>query len=183
MSDLTRDQLPGEAVSAAPTQAAGVAGLNDPSNRDLRQTLELAEEFATVEVVREETGLIRVRTVTDSFDDVVPATVRAEIVEVTRHAVDREVDAAPEPRTEGDVTIIPVVEERAVVVTRLFVTEEIHVRRVVTQEPTELPVNLRRQRVVVERVDAEGRVSPVSKGAGAYDPAGTSLEVPDRKTV
>lgn len=171
MSDLTRDPRQGVADTATPTELDSPARFHDRADLEgSRQTLELAEEFASVEIVREELGLVRVRTVTDSIDDVVSATVRGEMVEVTRHPVDREVDTAPEPRTEGDVTIIPVVEERAVVVTRLFVTEEIHVRRKVTEEPTELPVSLRRQRVVVERVDAEGRVLPDRDGAAGLNP-------------
>jgi stress response protein YsnF len=129
-----------------------------------RQTLEIAQEFASVGVVREEVGTVRVRTLTDVFDSVVPATLRAEAIEVTRHRIDREVDAAPEPRTEGELTIIPVVEERAVVVTRLFVTEEIHIRRKVEEETVELPVSLRRQRAVVERFDPDGAPRPAQPG-------------------
>lgn len=145
MPGATDDQRSGRTDMAA----------SDP-RAPARQTLEIAQEFASVGVVREDLGTVRVRTVTDVFDNVVPATLRAETIEVTRHQVDREVDVAPEPRTEGEVTIIPVVEERAVVVTRLFVTEEVHIRRKVQEETAELPVSLRRQRAVVERFDANG---------------------------
>ncbi len=44
--------------------------------------------------------------------------------------VGRVVDEAPAARAEGDTTIIPVVEERLVVVKQLFLVEEIHVRHV-----------------------------------------------------
>lgn len=157
MSEIDRDTR-----SAVSDSDADMASPH-PSG-ETRQTLELAEEFATVEVVREELGTVRLRTVTEEFDDIVQAAVRSEQVEITRHRIDREVDAAPLPRTEGDVTIIPVVEERAVVVTRLFVTEEVHLRRKVTEEPTELPVSLRRQRVIVERVGPSGELLAAQPG-------------------
>jgi uncharacterized protein (TIGR02271 family) len=75
-------------------------------------------------------------------------------VEVERIAIDREIDTAPEIRNDGDTMIIPIVEERLVVEKRLFLREEVHVRRrrVVTQFRQN--VTLRSQEVVVERRDA-----------------------------
>lgn len=58
-------------------------------------------------------------------------------VEVTRVRVDREVDEAPRVRQEGDVTIISLVEEVLVVTKRLFLREEIHVRRSASARPAE----------------------------------------------
>ena len=80
MSDLTRDPRQGVADTATPTELDSPARFHDRADLEgSRQTLELAEEFASVEIVREELGLVRVRTVTDSIDDVVSATVRGEI--------------------------------------------------------------------------------------------------------
>jgi stress response protein YsnF len=65
--------------------------------------------------------------------------------------VGKEVQSAPQVRTEGDTTIISIVEEMLVVEKRLFVKEEIHIRRKSSKESIEVPVTLRKQRVVVER--------------------------------
>ena len=65
---------------------------------------------------------------------------------------------------EGDVTIIPVVEERAVLVTRLFVVEEIHIRRTRVTETVEVPVTLRRQRAVVEQLEPGAAESGPGEG-------------------
>jgi stress response protein YsnF len=81
--------------------------------------------------------------------------VQREIVEVTRVPIDRMVETAPEIRTEGDVTILPVVEEVLVVEKRLVLKEEVHIRRRVTTETAEVPVTLRKQRVEVERIDPD----------------------------
>lgn len=75
--------------------------------------------------------------------------------EITRVPVNRPVEQPPEVRTEGDVTIIPVVEERLVVERRLVLTEEIHVRRVQAERVVSEPVMLRRQVAEVERAPAE----------------------------
>ena len=76
---------------------------------------------------------------------------RHEQVEVVRVPVDREMAEAPPVRTEGDLTIVPVLEERLVVEKRLFLVEELHLRRTVVTESVELPTTLRRTRVDVER--------------------------------
>jgi stress response protein YsnF len=56
-------------------------------------------------------------------------------------------------RTEGDVTIVSIIEERLVVEKRLFVVEELHLRRTSVVEQVELPTTLRRMSVSVERED------------------------------
>jgi stress response protein YsnF len=48
--------------------------------------------------------------------------------------------------------VIPVVEEKAVVVKRLIVTEEVRLRFVTTETPFEEEVSVRRQRATVDRV-------------------------------
>ena len=98
-----------------------------------------------------ETEHVRVQTTPVSEDVVVRDAVQQQQVEVTRVPVGREVTEAPLTRTEGDVTIIPVLEERLVIEKRLFLVEEIHVRRSTRIEPVELPTTLRRTRVDVER--------------------------------
>jgi len=81
--------------------------------------------------------------------------VPSEIAERARVPIDRMVDAAPTVRTEGDVTIVPVVEEVVVVEKRLLLKEELHIRRRRTTKDVEIPVTLRKQRAVVERLPPE----------------------------
>lgn len=80
-----------------------------------------------------------------------------EEVDVVRVPVGREVAEAPPVRTEGDVTIVPVLEERLVVEKRLVLVEELHLRRTVHSERVELPATLRRTRVEIERQDLTGK--------------------------
>lgn len=117
------------------------------------QTLTLAEEVLTVGKRQVVTGRVRVRTETETVETMARAELEGETVEVTRVPCDRYVDEAPPVRTEGEVTILPVVEEVLVVETRLLLKEEIHLRRTKTREQVEIPVTLRRQHAVVERID------------------------------
>jgi stress response protein YsnF len=112
------------------------------------------EETATVgkRQVETETGRVRVQTVTDTLEELARADVQRETVEVTRVPVDRMIESAPEIRTEGDVTIVPIIEEVLVVEKRLVLKEELHIRRRVAAETVEVPVTLRKQRSIVERL-------------------------------
>jgi len=116
------------------------------------EVIPLVEETASIGKRGVVTGRVRVQTVTDTIEELVRADVQRESVEVTRVPIDRVVEAAPEIRTEGDVTILPVVEEVLVVEKRLVLKEELHIRRRVTTETVEVPVTLRKQRAIVERV-------------------------------
>jgi stress response protein YsnF len=100
------------------------------------------------------TGKVRVRTIVDIETELAKATLNGETVEVTRTPVDRIVDQAPGIRVEDDVTIIPVMEEVLIVEKRLVLKEEVRIRRVATTEDVEIPVELRKQHAVIERLPA-----------------------------
>jgi uncharacterized protein (TIGR02271 family) len=116
------------------------------------EVIPLIEETASIGKREVVTGRVRVQTVTDTIEELACADMQRESVEVTRVPIDKVVETAPEIRTEGDVTILPVVEEVLVVEKRLVLKEELHIRRHVTTETAEVPVTLRKQRAIVERV-------------------------------
>ena len=103
-----------------------------------------------------ETGRIRVRTVTEERTETASDRLLHTDVEVDRIPINREIDQLPTIREEGDEMIVPIVEER--LVKRLFLVEEVRLRRRVTEEQFEHPVTLRSQRVVVERQEGSGEV-------------------------
>lgn len=116
----------------------------------------IAEEDVRVDKRQVVTGRVRVRTVVDTLEEIARASLDGETVEVQRVPRDLIVDVAPQVRTEGDVTVVPVVEEVMVVEKRLLLKEELHIRRRRTTETVEIPVTLRKQRAVVERLPPEG---------------------------
>jgi uncharacterized protein (TIGR02271 family) len=123
------------------------------------EKIPLMEEELRVEKRRSATGKVRVRTVVDLTEEVARASLEEEKVDVERVPIGREIDVAPLARTEGDVLILPVVEEVLVVEKRLVLKEELHIRRRVTHENVEVPITLRKERAVVEHVSAEDRTA------------------------
>lgn len=115
--------------------------------------LPVAEERLTVSARREVTGRVRVLVETLTEDVPVRAELQGERVEVTRVPIGREIAERPDIRTEGPVTILPVIEEILIVERRLMLREEIHLRRVAEVEAVDTTVPLRRQTVRVERDD------------------------------
>jgi uncharacterized protein (TIGR02271 family) len=123
------------------------------SNSETR--IPITEEHVEIGTRRVTTGQVRIETRTRTVEEIAEAALEATEVEVIRVPIDREVDTVPEVRTDGEVTIIPVVEERVVLTKRLILREEIHVRRHRSVETVQVPVSLRRQEVVVTRSTPE----------------------------
>jgi len=119
------------------------------------EKLSLAEENAHVEKRRIITGRVRVHTAVDVVDQVISEELTAERMAVDRVAVNRYVETAPSIRTEGELTIIPVLEQVLVVQTKLLLKEEIHIRRSVTKETVTETVPVRKQRAVIESEEAD----------------------------
>ena len=120
----------------------------------------LIEETARIDKRAVETGRVRVSTHTETIDQVLRETLRSDMVGVTRVPLNRtlaEGEAVPQIRTENGVTIIPVLEEILVVEKRLVLKEEVHVRQTTSGEDVEVPVMLRRQHAVVERIGPDGQ--------------------------
>ena len=113
----------------------------------------LVEEEISVSKRKSRTGRVRVETRTEQVDELVGADLTSSEVEVERVPIDREVDRAPEIRTEGDVTIVPVLEEVLVVEKRLVLKEELHIKRRHTTESVEIPVSVKKQKAVISRED------------------------------
>lgn len=120
---------------------------------DQDDILQVVAETATLQKRDIVTGRVRVSTRTETAEELVSAVLDGSDVEVTRIGVDRDIEVAPPVRTEGDVTVIPVVEEILVVEKRLVLREEIHIRQTKKPQSVELPVTLRKQHAVIERDD------------------------------
>jgi uncharacterized protein (TIGR02271 family) len=138
--------------------------------------LPLVEEEVRVGTRTVTTGRVTVRTITETVEDVARVALSGAEVEVERVPVGRRVDAPPPVREENGVLIVPVIEEVAVIETRLVLREELHIRRRQTSETVEVPVALRRQRAEIDRLPASDVPS------GAEDPAtGEFPPVPERQ--
>ena len=128
----------------------GVFGMTK-SEESARETIPLVEEKVSVTKRVVPTGRVRIKTVVDERQELVREELAREEATVERVPVGREVSEPPEVREEGDVLIVPVVEEVLVVEKRLVLKEELHIRKKRHVEHVEEPVVLRSERAVVER--------------------------------
>ena len=127
--------------------------------RDAVLQLHAEEAVVGTRLMQRET--VRVETVTHARDHVVDVPLTREVIEVERVPIGQVVEVAPAIRYEGDVTILPVLEEVEVVVIerRLMLKEEIHVRRRRLTETHRETISLRTQTAVVTRFVA-GHADP-----------------------
>ncbi len=104
---------------------------------------------------REVERRVRVRTVVDEERVNLSELLEHDAVEVERVPVGAEVQTAPQPFEENGILVVPVIEERLIVEKRLFVVEELRIRRRHFQERVEVPVTRRVMRAEVDRQPVE----------------------------
>jgi len=123
------------------------------------------EEQLKVGRKRVETGKVRITKVVNERRELIEEPVFGEDVEVKRVPIDRVVDGPPPPvRMEGDVMIIPLLEERVVTQKQVFLKEELHVIKRQYETTSSQEVTLRTEEAVVEEVSPEEE-RPVAKVA------------------
>jgi uncharacterized protein (TIGR02271 family) len=126
-----------------------------------QQVIPVIEEVLDVQKRRVETGGVRINKKVREREERIDEPVWQEEVDVRRVAINRVVDGpAPEVRNEGDVMIVPVLEEVVMVKKQLVLKEELHITRRRIAERDSRTVTLRREEATVERiepVDRQGR--------------------------
>lgn len=133
----------------------------DPSGREPGEhRIALHREELSVGKRTVERGTVRIETEVREHPQEVEQTLDRETVEITRVPVGRPVDAAPEPRQEGDTLIVPILEEQLVVTKRLVLMEELHIRKRTETRVERITETLRSEEAVVTRHDVAPSDSP-----------------------
>ena len=122
----------------------------------VEERIPLVEERVSVTKRTIETGRVRVKTIVDENQAWVREELAHEEAIVEHVPVGREVTEIPEVRHDGDVLIVPVIEEMLVVEKRLVLKEELHIRKQRRTEQIEEPITVRSMRAVVEREPLDG---------------------------
>ena len=139
--------------------------MSDPLSSALdteRQIIPLVEETLRVGRQTVETGKVRVRVVVEGEEHLFSEPLDRVSVEIERTPINRHIDFIPEPRVEGEFTILPVVEEVLVVRRQLVLVEEVRVRSVTTTELVEQTFTARKMRAVIERDETPGNQRDIS---------------------
>jgi stress response protein YsnF len=154
MADPNRTPPRDDRVAAAPGPANAVV-------------VPVVEERVEVGSEITPAGTVRVRIEVEQGRERVDLADVREEYQPSVHAIGRPVDARRDAYLDGDDVVIPVYEERVVIERRLFLKEEIRLRRGRHVFHQEQDVPVRRERAVFERLHADGswREVPLSPGA------------------
>ena len=115
----------------------------------IQETIQLAEDAVSATKRAGVSARVKINTITDVAEHLVESSLTRETVAVERASIGRVIEAGeavPVATTIGDVTIIPIFEEVAVVEKRLRLKEELRLTRIQTDESVRIPVSLRKQR-------------------------------------
>ena len=126
---------------------------NDQGKIEESVTVSAICEKLSVEKRLVETGAIRVRKLIHEDHTTVDVPLISEISHINRVKMGTVVTGPVPIRHEGLVTIVPVLEERLVTYTELVLVEEIHITRHRTEQSISHHMTIRREEIVVERLD------------------------------
>jgi uncharacterized protein (TIGR02271 family) len=129
---------------AAADRLASVETLTDP------EVIPVLQETIRVSKREVETGRVVVHKTVSERDEAVEMLLKQTDVSVERVPVGRVVTEAPASRQEGDVLIIPVLEEVLVTEKRLVLKEELHIRKTTSERTAHEVVRLRTENVLIE---------------------------------
>jgi uncharacterized protein (TIGR02271 family) len=120
----------------------------------------IAEEVAAIPLVEErlsvakrqvESGRVRVHVTVEEREEVVTEQLLRDELQIERVPRNVRLTEIPHVRLEGNMTIVPVVEEVLVVEKALMLVEEIHICRRSVPEEAQIPVSIRSERARIER--------------------------------
>ncbi len=147
--NVPNDVLTTDAVRGASVQP-GMAERTVTTDVAATEVIPVLREELKVSKREVETGRVVVHKTVSERDENVEMLLRRTDVSVERVPVGRTVTEAPASREEGDVLIIPVMEEVLVVEKRLVLKEELHIRKTTTERTAHEVVRLRTESVKIE---------------------------------
>lgn len=139
-------------------QLAGGSITTPRTGTDEIDTVQLEEEQLVARKRLEEVGRVRVRKEVDEVPRRLEVDAYTEDVQIEHLPVGRFVPQQESPREEDGVYIVPVYEEQLVVVKRLLLKEEIHIRRQGATEKRLFEETVRRERLVIDDPENTGHV-------------------------
>lgn len=134
--------------------------------------IELREEELVPQKELVEVGEVVLRTTVEHAPGRIEVDAYTEDVEVEHVPLGWVVRERVEPHQEGDVLVVPIYEEELVVVKRLVLREELHVRRVASTERHVFEDTLQRERLIIEDAGQTGRVRELYPDGPDAQPSG-----------
>lgn len=134
---------------SVPRASAAVAATHRLKDEGSRVSVRALEEVVEVTPRVVETGYVSIQKKIDEYLDEQTVRLRQNEVQVERVPVDEIIAEYIEPYMEGDIYVVPVIEEEIIVQRRLRLKEELRVHRSVVERDETVRTPFRRERVVV----------------------------------
>lgn len=117
------------------------------------KTMQLAEEQVTISKQRHVDGRLRLERNTHSVEKLLETELSSDDVYIEHVALNQPVtgEDSPQVRQEGDVLIIPVIEEQVEIIRRKVLKEEIRIHKRTKTETFRQSVTLRNQEVTITK--------------------------------
>lgn len=133
-----------------PRASAAVAATHRLGDNGSRMTIPVSEEVVEVHPRVVELGHLHIQKKIDEYLDERTVRLMHHEVEVERVPVDKIIDQPIAPYMDGDVYVVPVIEEEVVVQRRLRLKEELRVHRTVAERDELVQTPFLRERLVIE---------------------------------
>lgn len=119
------------------------------------EIIPLAEEQAEVTTTRVVDRRIRIHRSTTTAEKLLETELWHEEVEIKHIAKNETLEEGyfPQVRQEGDVLIVPVIEEQVEIIRRHILKEEVHIHKLKKNEQFEQKVTLRSQEIEISKED------------------------------
>ena len=156
------------------TDSEPTAAERGPAQAGERRTLEVREEQLVPRKELRESGDVRIHKEVEQVTGRMEVDALREEVEIEHVPVGEVVEERKAPWQEDDALVVPVYEERLVLVKRLVLKEQLRVRRRQTTERHVLEEPVLRERVVID--DTTGRNVVQERATGDQDRAPRSAD-------
>lgn len=145
-----------------PRASAAVTATHRLKDNGEKLTIPVSEEVVDVQPRIVERGHLHIRKKVDEFLDERTVRLLHHSVEVERVPIDEVIPEPIEPYMDGDVYVVPVIEEEVIIQRRLRLKEELRVHRSVIEREELIQTPFLRERVIVEehRYDEDGVSEP-----------------------
>lgn len=143
----------------APDKSPGAIEIDNSAT-----VIPVIQEEIVVDKYIVEKGKVRVSKRISEHEEIIDEPLFHEEVKVERVPVNKVIDVSPSVRQEGDILIVPIVEEQVFVQKRLVLVEELRIRKEVVETHKPLKVTLLKEQVEINRVVEDKEIGKEHRG-------------------
>lgn len=126
---------------------------DSPKTQATAHSIPLMQEAVEIGKEQVETGIVRVRKISQEFEQPISMGLQSQSVNITRVPVNKTVERVFEARQEGSTLVVPIFEE--VITKQIILKEEVRITVQNEQHDLNDSIILKSEKAVIERYDTE----------------------------